>query len=141
MLKTFRGSGSIGDAPAVMAYVGYRRFFFVAFFFFALFFFALGRDFLAAFFLGFFLAFDFAGARDGDGVGADIGAGVGADGNMGSMNPGPGQLLSEKSICSSIGCLPMLVGAAGRGYSLSRDFYLASDRRYLVLGLVSARRK
>ena len=34
-----------------------------------------------------------------------VGAGVGADGNIGSMKPGPGQLLSVTSICSSIGSL------------------------------------
>jgi hypothetical protein len=65
----------------------------VAFFFFALFFRALGRAFFAAFF--FFLAFGFAG-RDSSLAGIDegIGEGVGAEGNIGSMNPGPGQLLS-----------------------------------------------
>ena len=66
-----------------------------------------------------------------------IGAGVGADGNIGSMNPGPGQLLSVTSICSSIGSSPMLVGAGASwvAYSLPRDSDLASDTDDRVLGL------
>ncbi|PYO88078.1 MAG: hypothetical protein DMD58_13375 [Gemmatimonadetes bacterium] len=86
------------------------------FFFFADFFFAFGRDFLAAFFffLAFFLAFGLEEGRDSS-IGKDdgVGAGVGADGNIGSMNPGPGQLLSVTSICSSIGSSPMLWRCGG----------------------------
>ncbi|HET8712433.1 MAG TPA: hypothetical protein VFM23_01985 [Gemmatimonadales bacterium] len=74
----------------------------MAFFFFVAFFFALGRDFFAAFFF-FFLAFGLeeerAGRDSSSGIDDGVGAGVGADGNIGSMNPGPGQLLSVESIC------------------------------------------
>src|SRR5437870_3555586 len=61
---------------------------------------------------------------------------VGADGNISSMNPGPGQLLSVTSICSSIGSSPLLVGAGASwvAYSLPRDSDLASDTDYRVLG-------
>jgi hypothetical protein len=63
------------------------------FFFFAVFFRALGRAFLAAFFF-FFLAFGLEEERDSS-IGIEgLGAGVGDEGNIGSMNPGPGQLLS-----------------------------------------------
>jgi len=79
------------------------------FFFFAVFFLALGRDFFAAFF--FFFAFSWPSAFSAAGAaglshigaGAGAGAGEGADGNIGSEKPGPGQLLSVLSICSSIG--------------------------------------
>ncbi|MGH7531343.1 MAG: hypothetical protein ACREMN_13235 [Gemmatimonadales bacterium] len=128
-----------------------RRLFLVAFFFFALFFFALfffalffralGRAFLAAFFFFFALrAFGRAGARvssrRGAGAGAGIGLGGGAEGIIGSMNPGPGQLLSMFSIGSSIGSSPPLVwaGRLNGAYSLSRDCDPASDARYRLPG-------
>jgi len=63
----------------------------------ALFFFALGRD---AF------LFFFAGGRGlGAAIGSPIGIGGvdGAGGYIGSIMPGPVQLLSEKSVGSSIG--------------------------------------
>jgi hypothetical protein len=70
---------------------------------------ALGRRFAA-----FFLAFDRAGLRffAGFGVGAAMGSRIigegeggvgGAGGYIGSIIPEPGQLLSEKSVGSSIG--------------------------------------
>jgi hypothetical protein len=107
------------DAPADgRSEIGYRRRFFFDdfFFFFAAFFLAFGRAFLAAFF--FFLAFgfeDFRAGRDDSSMGSEdgIGAGVGAEGNIGSMNPGPGQLLSVTSVSSSIGSSPMLVRCEG----------------------------
>jgi hypothetical protein len=58
---------------------------------------------LAAFF--FFLAFGLEERDSSIGIDDGLGEGVGADGNIGSMNPGPGQLLSVESICSSIGSL------------------------------------
>ncbi|HLZ44870.1 MAG TPA: hypothetical protein VKQ05_04255 [Gemmatimonadales bacterium] len=111
-----------------------------AFFFFAGFFFALGRAFFAAFF--FFLAFGLEDGRgDDSSIGSDdgMGEGVGIDGNVGSMNPGPGQLLSGTSVCSSIGSSPMLIGAGASwvAYSLPRDSDLASDRDYHGFGLAS----
>jgi hypothetical protein len=97
----------------------------------------LGRAFfLAAFF--FFLAFGLEDGRDDSSIGIDgVGAGVGADGNIGSMNPGPGQLLSVTSVCSSIGSSPMLIGAGASwvAYSLSQDSDLASDTNYPLFGL------
>jgi hypothetical protein len=68
--------------------------------FFAAFFFALGRD---AFFF-------FVAARRGFGIslrssriGMGVGGVAGAGGYIGSIMPGPVQLLSEKSVGSSIG--------------------------------------
>jgi hypothetical protein len=76
----------------------------------AAFFLAFGRDFFAVFFFFFllaFLAFGFGAGAIGSlkGDGAGVGAGDGIDGNVGSVNPGPGQLLSVYSVCSSIGSL------------------------------------
>ena len=97
---------------------------------------AFGRDFFAAFF--FLLALRDFGLDDlpdssRAGVDEGIGAGVGAEGNIGSINPGPGQLLSVNSICSRIGSL--LYTGKGRdvAYSLSRAAHLASDMRYRAL--------
>ncbi|HYL21616.1 MAG TPA: hypothetical protein VEU74_07630 [Gemmatimonadales bacterium] len=92
--------------------VYYRRRFFAAFFRFfpPLFAFALGRRFAAFFFalgLAAFLFFFFAGFGRGAPIGSPIiGAGAGgvggAGGYIGSIIPEPGQLLSEKSVGSSI---------------------------------------
>ncbi|OLB66776.1 MAG: hypothetical protein AUI09_05135 [Gemmatimonadetes bacterium 13_2_20CM_2_66_5] len=113
----------------------------LAFFFFAAFFFALGRAFFLAaffFFFAFFFAFGLEDGRDDSSIGIDgVGAGVGADGNIGSMNPGPGQLLSVTSVCSSIGSSPMLIGAGASwvAYSLPPDSDLASDRDFRPSGI------
>lgn len=129
------------DAPAAMVEARQRRrFFFAVFFFFAAFFFIFGRDFFAAFFFfGFLRAFGFAaGFRDSSRcAGAGTGAGIGADGNIGSMNPGPGQLLSVFSICSSIGSLLCWLWP-NSAYSLPADWDLASDECHRFVGPTSA---
>lgn len=89
----------------------YRRRFFVAFLRFAFpprFALAFGRRFAAFFFALGRVAFFFAGLGRGGAIGSRIiGAGVGgvggAGGYIGSIIPDPGQLLSEKSVGSTIG--------------------------------------
>jgi glycogen debranching enzyme len=103
------------------------RLFFAFFaFFFVVFFLALGLD---AFFFG------RAGAPDmGEGAGALIGAGIGgaggAGGNVGSIIPGPGQLLSGTSIISNMRFHLRWLGE-GVAYSLPSLPLPASDMRKL----------
>jgi hypothetical protein len=99
---------------------------------------AFGRDFFAAFF--FVRAFGFADREDSSlpGIDEGVGAGVGAEGNIGSMNPGPGQLLSWDSICSRIGALLFQNKGRDVAYSLPPDLDLASDSRYRALGLTKS---
>jgi hypothetical protein len=81
--------------------------------FFAAFFFALGR---AAFLRRRDAGFDFGAPIGCSRIGAGAGGIGGAGGYVGSIMPGPVQLLSEKSVGSSIGSfLLCLLVVGGRG--------------------------
>jgi hypothetical protein len=96
---------------------------------------ARGRFFAARFFALGLAAFRLAaGLRRGDAIGSSIiGAGVGgvgaAGGYSGSIIPGPVQLLSEKSVGSSIGRSLLCWLSVGVAYSLPRECCHASAPR------------
>jgi hypothetical protein len=94
--------------------------------FFAAFFFALGR---AAFLRRRDAGFAFGAPIGASRIGAGAGGIGGAGGYVGSIMPGPVQLLSEKSVGSSIGSFSSACWlSVGVAYSLPRECAHASER-------------